>query len=279
MANKNNSSAEDGLYTSIQIIFLDLLVEWRTIVAFVAIGISIATVFFFTTSPRYSVNFIAQIGKVKDQPLESTFLAAQMIMLGRSNVGDEKIETSIYELDFDEKKRRTLEVKVTSNSEKNTINLAERIVESLHNRHLTLLDKAKESDYFIDLPLKIKEERELVQYFEDALAKLDISNNVRYSKKTLSTKTREYREWLKTSMQFHLNKLDRYLNEFEMGYTPTFFPLLPNVKNVIETKPNINIFISGILGGCFFGVLAAFVRKILNRARQDSAYKYKKEVS
>lgn len=279
MANINNSRAEDGLDTSIQIIFLDLLVEWRTIVAFVAVGISIATVFFFTTSPTYSVNFIAQIGKVKDQPLESTFLAAQMIMLGRFGVGDEKIETSIYELDFDEKKRRTLEVKVSSNSIENTINLAERIVESLHNRHLTLLDKANESDYFIGLPLKIKEERELVQYFEDALAKPDIPNDVRYSKKTLSTITKEYREWLRTGMQFHLNILNRYLNEFEMGSTPTFFPLLPNVKNIKETKPNVNIFISGILGGCFFGVLAAFARKLLNRARQGSSLKYKKEVS
>lgn len=274
MAN-NNLNPKDSLDTSVRIIFLDLLAEWRTIVTFVALGISIAAFFFFTTSPRYSVGFVAQVGKARAQPLESTFLAAQIIMLKHAGADDEKIETFINELDFDDIKRRTLGVKVTSNSAENTINLADKIVESLNDHHLALLDKAKEFDDFKSLPLRIKEERELVQYYKDALAKLNASDDIRHSNKTRSKIADEYGEWLRTVIRIHQNKLDQYSNEYETGYTPTFFPLRPNVKNVIETKPNINIFISGILGGCFFGALAAFARQTLNTARKDSALKNK----
>jgi hypothetical protein len=107
-------------------------------------------------------------------------------MLKHSGRYGEKIETTFYELDFDEKKRLTLEIKVTTNSTENTIKLAENIVATLQNDHLILLEK------------------------------------------------------------YH-----------EGGFTPTFFPLFPDVKNIIEYKPKVSIFISGIFGGCFFGVLAA----------------------
>jgi len=218
------------------------------------------------------------MGKATDQPLESTFLASRRIILKYSGEVDQKIETTFYERDFDERKRLTLEVKVTTSSASKTLWLAKNIVATLRDEHLLLLNKPKESDNFIKLPFEIKKQKELMRYYEDRLAGLGVSDDIRYSSETLFVVNKEYREWLKNMLNFHRNWHDKQLKNYEQTFTPTFFPLLPEEKNVIKIVPKMSIFISGILGGMFFGVLTALLWRLLNGAKKVHTLKNNKRV-
>lgn len=267
-----NVHANEGL--SILDLILALAAEWRILATCLAVGILGAALAYFRFEPTYSSNFVAQIGTTygssSPQPLENPFLAARRIVLRFGGVPEERIRTRTYEQDFDFKKRMTLEVNVETRSPERTLALANEIVGFLRAEHTkfygdelekyALAKTANESS--------VATSQQLSAYYKKIYVERLKSHRVASVGSTEQNIDREFMNWAISMQQFHSLKI-KNLQDAMSSYqvVPTTFTLLPEGTAVAASAPDHRVFLSGIFGGLFFGMIGAALAQRWRRSR------------
>lgn len=257
---------------------LDLILlsvsEWRIFAACLAIGICGAALAYFRLSPTYSSNIVAQIGidtsSGSPQPLENPFLAARRIVLRFGGVPEEHIRTRTYELDFDLKKRMTMEVSVDTRSPERTLALANEIVGFLRAEHTKLYGDAlkKYEVAKADNEASIAISQQISAYYNKLYVERLKNQRVASVDSTEQVIDREFVGWAISMQQSHILKVRNWQDAMShYQIVPTTFPLLPERTAVAESVKDRRVFLSGTFGGLFFGLLGAALAQRWRRSR------------
>ncbi len=267
-----NDNGNEGL--SLLDLILALASEWRIIAVCLAIGICGATLAYFRFSPTYSSNIVAQIGidssNGSPQPLENPFLAARRIVLRFAGVPEEHIRTRTYEQDFDLKKRMTVEVSVETRSPERTLMLANEIVAFLRTEHAKLYSDVQEKFALAkaDNEASVVTSQRLSAHYKQIYIERQKNPRVESAGSIEQIFDSEFMGWAISMQKMHdlrVRNLQDAMSRYRV--VPTTFPLLPEGTAVAASAPDRRVFLSGIFGGLFFGLLGAALAQRWRRSR------------
>lgn len=267
-----NAYANEGL--SILDLMLALAAEWRIVTTCLVVGILGAALVYFRFEPTYSSNFVTQIGTTygssSPQALENPFLAARRVVLRFGGIPNEHIRTRTYEQDFDQRKRMTLEVSIETRSSERTLTLANEIVGFLRAEHARFYsDELKKYELRkADNEASIATSQRLSAHYKKMIVERKKKPHVESAGSIEQIIDWEFKSWAISMQQSHNSKI-KNLQDAMSRYqvVPTTFPLLPEGAAVVASAPDLRVFLSGIFGGLFFGLLGAALAQRWRRSR------------
>ncbi len=259
--------ANEGL--SILDLILALASEWKIFAACLAAGVLFAALVHARFEPTYSSHFIARIGSTygsgSPQPLENPFLVAKRIVLRFGGVSNEDIRARTYEQDFDFNKRMTIEIDVETRSSERTLALANEIAGFLRSEHAKLYSDELERN---TLARSANESSAATnRRLSDSYKKMQIEGRKKrhgdHHDPIARTLDEEFIQWA-ILMQRQYDLLTNNLLATSGNYRvfPTIFTLVPERTAIVASVFNQRVYLSGILGGLFFGmIIAALVQR------------------
>lgn len=264
LARESGDIIETTNQVSVLELALRLASEWRIVLAGAIVGLLVSTAVYLGSQPGYTCSMMILVGHEYGEhaptPLEPPFLAGRRIQMQFGGNSGETIKTKVYESDFDLRKRRTLEISITTGSPERSQALAGQIAEFLLRDHERLyqeaVTRAKKAEQHAKKKLAIEEQviplyRKLNRewYRKELEHKLDGADAMFVG---------EMWRFANAQIQNHQIKVNNYKNVIERTRPKsTTIPLMPDRGAIFASMPSLNILLSGVFAGLFFGIVAA----------------------
>lgn len=274
LARESGNLIETTNQVSVLELALGLVAEWRIVVAGVTLGLLISVIAYLGSHVTYTANMMVLVGNTYGEhaptPLETPFLAARRIALRFGGTSGETIKTKIYEDDFDQRKRMTLEISITTASPERSLDLAGQIANFLRKDHERLYQEASAAVVAANIhnrKMAALEER-LVSLYRSFYLEQQQKVGNRQLDDAENIFATEARGWAEGQEHSHEIRLKNYHVVMDRNRPkPTTFPLMPDRSAITKSVPDLKIFfLSGGGAGLFFGVIGAALIQAWRRA-------------